>query len=208
MTQSTIKRILRIDSSARRGDSVSREIGDEVVRRLAMRHPGARVVNLDLAAGVPHIDGAWVAANLTPAAERSAAQRQCLAASDEAVAALQEADAMVLTAPVYNFSIPSVLKAWIDHLCRAGLTFRYTADGPQGLLADRPLYLVMASGGVPFGSPADFASDYLRQVFGFIGIRDVRLIGAERVAVDVAAARASALAALEQWLPQPVGAAA
>jgi FMN-dependent NADH-azoreductase len=93
-------------------------------------------------------------------------------------------------------------------VCRAGLTFRYTPNGPQGLLADRPVYLVMASGGVPFGSAVDFASGYLRQVFRFIGIEDVRLVGAERVAADPAAARESALTALDQWLPEPTGAAA
>jgi FMN-dependent NADH-azoreductase len=128
-----------------------------------------------------------------------------LAASDEAVAAVEAADAIVLTVPMYNFSVPSVLKAWIDHLCRAGLTFRYTENGPQGLLADRPLYLVMASGGVPFGSPMDFASGYLRQVFRFIGIEDVRLIGAERVAADAEAAKQAALTRLNEWLPEPVG---
>jgi FMN-dependent NADH-azoreductase len=207
-SQKTVGNILRIDSSARRADSVSREVGDEVVRRLIARSPGARVHRLDLAAGMPHIDEDWVGANFTPADQRSAVQRERLAASDEAVAALAGADAVVLTVPVYNFSVPSVLKAWIDHVCRAGLTFRYTAEGPKGLLADRPVYLVMASGGVPFGSPVDFASGYLRQVFRFLGIEDVRLVGAERVAADAAAARASALTTLEQWLPRSSSAAA
>lgn len=203
-----IRRILRIDSSARQADSVSRQIGDEVVRRLTAVNPGAALVHLDLADGMPHIDADWVSANFTPADQRSALQRARLAASDEAVAVLKDADAIVLTVPVYNFSVPSVLKAWIDHVCRAGLTFRYTSDGPQGLLADRPVYLVMASGGVPFGSPVDFASGYLRQVMRFIGIEDVRLVGAERVAADAASARAAALSSLGQWLPEPAGAAA
>ena len=201
MSQTEIKKVLRIDSSARRDDSVSRALGDEVVRRLAARHADLQVQTLDLGDGMPHIDGDWVGANFTPLARRSSSQHERLAASDTAVAALREADAVVLTAPVYNFSVPSVLKAWIDHVCRAGLTFRYTEDGPRGLLADRPVYLVMASGGVPFGSPVDFASGYLRQVFRFLGIEDVRLIGAERVAAGADQARQSALAALDQWLP-------
>jgi FMN-dependent NADH-azoreductase len=201
MSQNRIHKVLRIDSSARQQDSVSRAIGDEVARRLAVRHPGLQVRTLDLAAGMPHIDGDWVGANLTPEAQRSGAQRAHLAASDAAVATLREADTVVLTAPVYNFSVPSVLKAWIDHVCRAGVTFRYSEDGPKGLLADRPAYLVMASGGVPLGSPVDFASGYLRQVLRFIGIEDVRLIGAEGVAADAAAARAAALSALDRWLP-------
>lgn len=208
MQQQQIKRVLRIDSSARRDASVSRQLGDEVIDRLGVAHPGMTVVNLDLADGMPHIDEAWVAANFTEPDARSPAQRTRLACSDDAIAALRDADAVVLTVPVYNFSVPSVLKAWVDHVCRAGVTFRYTDKGPQGLLADRPVYLVMASGGVPFGSAADFASGYLRQVLGFIGIRDIRLVGAERVAADPAAARESALTTLEQWLPLPAGAAA
>ena len=204
MNKQILNRVLRIDSSARREGSVSRAIGDEVIRRLKNRHAEMDVVNLDLAAGMAHIDGDWVGANFTPEDARSAVQRERLATSDEAVAALKAADAIVLTVPAYNFSVPSVLKAWIDHVCRAGLTFRYTESGPQGLLADRPVYLVMASGGVPFGSPVDFASGYLQQVFRFIGIEDVRLIGAERVAADAEAARQTALTALDQWLPEPV----
>jgi FMN-dependent NADH-azoreductase len=208
MKDEAIIQILRIDSSARRDDSVSRALGDEVIRRLRQQHPGLVVDTLDLADGMPHIDAEWVSASSTPAGERTTAQRERLAASDAALAALQRADAVVLTAPVYNFSVPSVLKAWVDHVCRAGLSFRYSAQGPQGLLQDRPVYLAMASGGVPFGSDVDFASAYLRQVFRFIGIEDLRLVGAERVAADPAAARRDALTRLEQWLPDPAGQAA
>ncbi len=202
MQPKRIKNVLRIDSSARREDSMTRELGDEVVRRLAAANPGMRLVDLDLAKGMPHIDADWVTANFTKAEERSGEQSERLALSDQLIAALRDADALVLTVPLYNFSVPSVLKAWIDQVCRAGVTFRYTPAGPRGLLADRPAYLVMASGGVPFGSPGDFASGYLKQVLGFIGISDVRLVGAERVATDAGAARESALAELDQWLPR------
>jgi FMN-dependent NADH-azoreductase len=201
----TIRKVLRIDSSARRDDSVSRALGDEVVRRLISRNPGLIVSRIDLADGMEHIDGDWVGANFTAAEQRDLQQRENLSRSDAAVAALREADAVVLTAPIYNFSVPSTLKAWIDHVCRAGLTFNYTDNGPQGLLEDRTVYLAMASGGVPFGSATDFASGYLKQVFRFIGIEDVRLIGAERVAVNAAEARHQALATLEKWLPDPAG---
>jgi FMN-dependent NADH-azoreductase len=208
MNGTVIRNILRVDSSARGAASVSRQLGDEVEARLLARHPDAGVTRLDLAAGVPHIDADWVAASFTPADARDAAQAGRLAASDAAIAALDAADAVVMTAPVYNFAIPSVLKAWIDHLCRAGVTFRYTADGPVALLADRPVYLVMASGGVSLGSPADFASGYLRHVLGFICLHDVRLVGAEGVARDPEAARARALGQIEHWLPAPAGQAA
>lgn len=200
-----VRTVLRIDSSARKADSVSRQIGDEVLRRLGEYSHRLRVRNWDLGDGMEHIDEHWVAANFTPADARTPAQRDRLAVSDAAVEALQEADVLVLTVPVYNFSIPSALKAWVDHICRAGLTFRYTEDGPEGLLHDRPVYLVMASGGVPFGGPTDFASTYLKQVLQFVGIRDVRLIGAEGVAGDAHAARLGAMNSLEQWLPGGIG---
>lgn len=200
-----VHRVLRIDSSARREGSVSRQLGNEVIRRLAERNAALEVASLDLADGIEHIEAQWVEANFTPAEERSVAQRDRLSASDEAVAQLQWADAVVLTAPVYNFSVPSVLKAWIDHVCRAGLSFRYTEHGPQGLLVDRPVYLAMASGGVPFGSPVDFASGYLKQVLRFIGIEDVRLIGAEGVASDAETAMRKAFGVLDDCLPSAVG---
>jgi len=208
MNQQVMNNILRIDSSASLDDSVTREIGDEVVRRLVAQQPTANVVNIDLAHGMPHIDADWIGASFTPADQRDPQQRARLAVSDDAIGALKKADAIVLTVPVYNFSVPSTLKAWIDHVCRAGVTFRYTDKGPEGLLHDRPVYLVMASGGVAFGSAVDFASGYLRQVLRFIGIEDVRLVGAERVAADADAARESALAQLDKWLPGPAGQAA
>lgn len=208
MQASTTRQILRIDSSTQRRGSVSRALGDEVERRLRERHPAARVEYLDLADGMTHIDSDWVAANSTPVEQRDGDQRARLAPSDAAVASLQCADSIIVTAPVYNFSIPSPLKAWVDHVCRAGLTFRYTENGPIGLLPDRPVYLVMASGGVPLGSDVDFASRYLRQVFRFIGIEDLRLIGAEGVARDAESAQRGALAQLQTWLPDLSGQAA
>lgn len=193
--------ILRIDSSARQTASITRELGDTVIERILLQAPKARVMQRDLASGVPQIDEQWVGANFTPTGERSEAQREVLALSDTLIGEVDAADLIVLTAPIYNFSVPAALKAWIDQVCRAGRTFRYTPDGPVGLLRDRPVYLVMASGGVPFGSAVDFASGYLKQVMRFIGITDVRLIGAERVAADEQAAKAAALAQIDQWLP-------
>jgi len=209
MAEKAIHTLLRLDSSAPRADSVSRAIGDEVVQRLRQRQPELQVLSRDLAeANLPHIDAAWVEANLTPAEQRSAAQRARLTDSDAEVALLKSADALLITVPIYNFSVPSTLKAWIDHVCRAGVSFRYTAKGPQGLLQDRPVYLAVASGGVALGSPVDFASPYLRQVLRFIGIEDVRLLGAERVAADPVTAMAEAMSQLDQWLPALTGEAA
>lgn len=124
-----------------------------------------------------------------------------LPGSDLLVRELDSADVIMITAPVYNFSVPAALKAWIDMICRASLTFHYTENGPEGLLKDRPVYLVMASGGVPFGSSADFASGYLRHILGFIGIRDVRPVYAEGTNANVSASENAALDMLTQWLP-------
>jgi len=202
MNETSAIQVLRIDSSMARNDSISRLLGDEIERRLLARHRNVDVHRIDVGDGFPHIDADWFGANVTAEGDRDTAQQLRLAESDSAIAALREADVVIITAPVYNFSVPSTLKAWIDHVCRAGVTFRYTPDGPQGLLRDRPVYLAMASGGVRFGSDVDFASTYLRQVLSFIGIDDVRLVGAEGVARDRDRAFASAGQQLTAWLPQ------
>jgi FMN-dependent NADH-azoreductase len=193
--------ILRIGSSARHASSLTRRLGDEVIRRLRRAHPGAVLRTRELAGSVDLIDERWVQANLTDPAARRAQQRSALAGSDRLLQELDAADVIVLTTPVYNFSIPAALKAWIDMICRARLSFRYTPDGPVGLLRDRPAYLVMASGGTAFSGPADFACGYLRHVLAFIGLHDVRVVQAERTGQDAAASVAAALEMLSDWLP-------
>jgi FMN-dependent NADH-azoreductase len=193
--------ILRVDSSVQRECSITRNLGDEVVRRLMREHPQATLTVRDLADPIDFIDADWVRANLTDPAERHPQQRAVLADSDRLVEELDAADVVVLTAPVYNFSVPAALKAWIDMICRARLSFRYTENGPQGMLHDRPVYLVMASGGMPFGSRVDFASGYLRHIFAFIGIYDVRMVQAERTGSGVKASERAALGMMGQWLP-------
>ena len=201
MPQENIQSLLRIDSSAATSDSLTRQLGDEVMQRLQRDNPAMTVKHRDLANGLDFIDEQWVTANLTDPPERTGEQQARLAGSDELVAELAAADALLLTVPVYNFSVPAVLKAWIDQVCRAGLTFSYTDKGPVGLLTDRPVYLVMASGGTAFGSPADFATQYLAHIFSFIGITDIRPVYAERTAMDSKASEQQALGMLEQWLP-------
>jgi FMN-dependent NADH-azoreductase len=201
MPEHQVSTILRVDSSARRASSLTRRLGDEVIRRLLRQHPGAGIRTRELADTVALIDERWVQASLAEPAVRSDLQRAALAHSDRLLRELDAADVIVLTAPVYNFSVPAALKAWIDLICRARLSFRYTADGPVGLLCDRPVYLVMASGGMAFGSPADFASGYLRHVLAFIGLHDVRMVQAERTRHDAAAGEVAALNMLAQWLP-------
>ena len=171
--------ILRIDGSARYEGSVSRQLADELVERLQIEQPSVRLLHRDLSTGLPQVSADWVAANFTPPKQRTPQQRAELAMSDMLIEELQTADEIVMAVPMYNFSVPASVKAWIDLVCRAGMTFRYGANGPEGLLADRPVYLVMATGGVPLGSEVDFASGYLRQVWSFLGITDLRLIAAD-----------------------------
>ncbi|MGI3186499.1 FMN-dependent NADH-azoreductase [Nioella aestuarii] len=173
--------ILRIDASARREGSVSRELTDRIIARF----PGASVTTRDLAPGLPLINETWVGANFTPAAERSDEQRATLALSDELIAELHAADTLVIGLPIYNFGVPATLKAWVDQVARAGVTFRYTEAGPEGLLTGKHAIVVVASGGTEAGSDFDFATGYIRHVLSFIGITDVDFVTADRLAMDM-----------------------
>lgn len=201
-----MQHILRIDASVQYEQSISRALGDELIERLLAQHPAVTVLVRDVNKDISFITETWVAANYTPPEERNDEQQAILAKSDILVAELAKADAVVMTVPIYNFSIPATLKAWIDQICRVGLTFSYTENGPQGLLNDKPVYLVMASGGVPIGSPADFASTYLKQVLGFIGMTSIQIIAAEQVSVDQEASIKKAQQQINNYLAQPMGA--
>lgn len=178
------KTILHIDSSARRVNSTTRDLSDRVVKQLGAE----RIIRRDLATPLPLLTEDWIAANFTPADQRDDLQRDRLALSDELVSELQEADTIVIGLPIYNFSVPAAFKAWIDLVARAGLTFSYTENGPKGLLEGKRAILAIASGGVPVGSEADFATNYARHVLGFIGIHDVDVIAADQMAVNPDAA--------------------
>ncbi|WP_455366555.1 FMN-dependent NADH-azoreductase [Kaarinaea lacus] len=175
-------RVLRIDASSRYEGSVTRQLTDDFIRELQKHEQELQVISRDLAREpLPYIDEQWIGANFTPAEQRSQLQEAALLQSDRLVQELQEADILVLGVPMYNFNVPAALKAWIDLVARAGLTFRYTENGPQGLLKNKKAYLLLATGGTPIGSAIDFASDYLRHVLGFLGIDDVELISAQRL---------------------------
>jgi FMN-dependent NADH-azoreductase len=195
-------RVLRVDSSARRDGSVTRRIADALIEGLGAGGRPVEITVRDLAASAPSLVNAdWVAANFTPADERGAGQRAVLAESDALVAELVAADVIVIGVPIYNFGVPAALKAWVDMVARARLTFRYTENGPEGLLHGKHAYLVAASGGVPVGSEIDFATGYLRHLLGFLGIDEVETIAADGGAVDAALDRIARL------LPQDSGAA-
>lgn len=173
-------KILHINSSGRVDGSVTRDISAQLVSQL-QQQTGYDTSTLELAEGLPFIDEQWITANFTDPEERSDRQQAKLALSDSLVTDLQQASHIVIAAPIYNFSVPAVLKAWIDMVARPRVTFRYTENGPEGLLKGKKAYLVVASGGVPLESDFDFATPYLRQVMGFLGIDDVTLINANEL---------------------------
>jgi FMN-dependent NADH-azoreductase len=174
-------RVLEINSSGRQQGSTSRKLVGELIAALESRHGSVDVTSRNLADGVPFVDDAWIAANFTAEEDRDDVQRAVLAYSDRLVAELQNAETIVIGVPIYNFSIPAVLKAWIDMTARARLTFRYTENGPKGLLEGKKAYIIVASGGVKVGSDYDFATPYLRHALGFVGITDIEFIGAEQL---------------------------
>ena len=194
---STPTTILSVQSSGRRNGSTTRTLSDRVIETLG----AGNVVTRDLSHGVPFVDENWIAANFTPEEQRTAEQAATLAFSDSLVEELEAADVIVIGAPIYNFGVPAALKAWIDMVARARRTFRYTDNGPDGLLKNKRAIVVAASSGTEVGSSIDFATGYLRHVLGFIGVTDVTVIAADRQMVDADAAIARAMAALEGLAP-------
>lgn len=185
--------VLRIDASARITGSESRALTSRIVERLA---PDT-IIHRDLAVPIPAISEAWLAAGATLEAERTDAQHEMLALSHQLIDEIKAADTLVIGTPIYNFGVPASLKAWIDQIARAGITFRYTETGPKGLLTGKRAIVAIASGGTQVGSDIDFASGYLRHILGFVGITDVQFVAADRLMVDREASRAKADAALE-----------
>ena len=178
-------RVLKINSSSREQGSVTRQLSDNFIEKLAQESKQVHLTERDVAkVTLPFIDESWIGASYTSKEQRTEEQQQQLVLSDQLIKELQDADAIVIGVPIYNFSIPAALKAWIDLVARAGVTFRYTENGPVGLLKGKKAYVVLASGGVPVGGEADFASGYMRHVLGFIGIGDVEIIAAERLNID------------------------
>lgn len=174
-------RVLEVAASGRSKDSVSRMLSADVIGALEARHGTIDLTRRNVAQGLPFVNEPWIEANFTAPEERSAEQCAVLADSDALVLEIQNAEAIVIGLPIYNFGVPAALKAWIDMIARARLTFRYTENGPEGLLQGKKAYLVIASGGVPIDSPMDFATPYLRQALAFVGITDVEIIAAEQL---------------------------
>lgn len=172
--------VLNIQASARHDDSVTRQLSDKVLTEIG----ADRTITRDLVEGLPLLDATWLGANFTPADDRTDAQLETLTLSDSLINEIKAADTLLIGSPVYNFSVPAAMKAWIDQICRVGVTFKYTPDGPVGLLSGKRAIIVIASGGTLVGSDIDYASGYLKQIMGFIGISDVTIIAADALGQD------------------------
>ena len=177
-------KILQINASARSSGANSTRLADAITARLKAQHPAAQVELRDLARD-PHpvLDEAALAALFTPAGQRSAEQAARVALDDALIAQVRAADVIVLGVPMYNFGVPVQLKTWLDAIARAGVTFRYTANGPQGLLKGKKVYVALARGGIYRDTPADSQVPYLKTVLGFLGLSDVEFIYAEGLAM-------------------------
>jgi FMN-dependent NADH-azoreductase len=177
--------VLVLTSSALGEESVSNQLVQDAVSALRSQDPGLRVVTRDLGGSpIPHItlDSATALRGAEPA---NAAQATAQALSNELVAELEAADTIVIGAPMYNFGIASTLKTWFDYVLRAGITFRYTESGPEGLLKGKRAIVIESRGGLYSQGPAqvmDAQEPHLRTLLGFIGIADVTFIRAERLA--------------------------
>ena len=186
-------KILRINSSARQTESVSRQLVDRLVSRLG----DVEIVDRDVAQGFPQISESTLGAMWTPADQRTDEQNTELADADRFIDELVNADAVVIGLPIYNFGPPAALKAWADLVARAGTTFRYTETGPEGLVPNKPVYVVVASGGVPVGSGMDMSSTWLTTFLGFLGLTDVTVVAAGQLNVDPENAVKAAEAAID-----------
>lgn len=191
--------ILQINSSARAGNSWSTRLASTLVERLQAADANAQISVRDLGQ-TPHpmLDEFALQAIFTPDETRTSEQRQRVALDDALIAEMQAADVVVLAVPMYNFSIPAQLKNWIDAISRAGVTFRYTAEGPEGLLKGKKAIVVQTRGGIHRNQPTDTLTPYLQTFLGFVGITDVQFVFAEGLSMGPEAERLGLAQAHEQ----------
>jgi len=198
-------KVLKINSSIYSQDGQSSQLASQFIDALRERDPVTQVIERDVATEpLPHLDAARFQAFLTKPEERTAAQQAIAGDSDALIQELRDADVIVLGVPMYNFGISSQLKAYFDHVARAGVTFRYTEKGPVGLLTGKKAYVFATRGGAYAGTPGDTQTAYVRQFLGFLGIGDVEFVYAEGLAYGPAArdsSLAQARAAIQNLAP-------
>src|SRR5262245_12089178 len=179
------KNLLQLNASLFSGAGVSTTLANEFVSGWRARNAGAKVIVRDLALDpVPHLTAERFQAFLTKPEQRTAEQRAEAAYSDALIAELKRADVIVLAVPMYNFDVPSTLKAYFDHVARAGVTFRYSEKGPVGLLAGKKVYIFTTRGGYHAGGASDTESMYLRNFLALLGITDIKFVYAEGLAIS------------------------
>ena len=184
--------LLQINSSIFSSGGQSSRLADDFVASRRRRHPRDRIVVRDLARDpVPHLDGERFEAFIAAPDERTAAQRAIVAYSDELIAELESADVIVIGLPMYNFGVPSMLKAYFDHVARSGITFRYTENGPVGLLKGKKAFVLAARGGRYAGTPGDSQTPYVTTFLNFLGIDDIEFVYAEGLNMGDASQRAA-----------------
>ena len=203
-------KLLHIDSSALGANSVSRLLTQRITAQWVAAHPGTVVEYLDLAVDTPsHLSAPSLGFRIPPQApELSDEQKRENAVSERLVSQFLAADVVVIGAPMYNFSVPSQLKAWIDRIAQAGRTFRYTEKGPEGLAGGKTVIVASSRGGMYAGNPAlaflDHQESYLQAVFGFFGVTDLRFVRAEGIAMGPEA-RARGIASAELEIKAALG---
>jgi len=201
-------KILQILASVRAEDSNSTAVARRITERLVAAHEGAEVTVRDLGANPPALlDGAAVGALFTPAEQRTPEQAARVAIDDAFIAEIAAADAVVLGVPMYNLNVPVQLKMWFDAISRARVTFQYTANGPQGLLTGKKVYVAFARGGKYRDTPFDTQTGYLKVALGFLGMSDVQFVYAEGYAMGADGAKAAFAEAEAQVAALDVGAA-
>lgn len=169
-------KILNINSSSNRATSVSTRLGKELIAQLQSKSPSAEVIERHTTySDLPFVTDSMLGAFFSKE-DLTDAQKQIVSVSEQLVSELTQADVIVLTAPIYNFSIPASLKAYFDLVARAGLTFKYTENGPEGLLKDKKAFIIVSSGGTEIGSDIDFAGKYIKHFLSFLGITDTEII--------------------------------
>lgn len=179
--------LLQIKSSLFGDNGHSSNLSNEFVQNWLAKHPSGRVVVRDLSEeAIPHLNAARVSAFFTPAEDRSVEQQSFVDYSDILINELKNADAVVIGVPLYNFGVPSTLKAYFDQLARAGVTFNYSETGPVGLLADKPVHIIAARGGFHVGKTSDSQTAYLNTFLNFLGLQSIHYIYVEGLSLTTA----------------------
>lgn len=197
--EENIMKVWHIDSSARNEQSHSKRITQQFIDNLSQK-ASIESDSLNVAAGLPFLTDAMIGSYFTPDEQRTAEQKSAITVSNDIVKSAKDADVWVIGVPIYNFSMPASFKAFIDLLCRAKETFTYTETGPVGLLENKQVFVVVASGGTEIGSDVDFLTPWLKHCLGFIGVENVHFIHADKYSPEKEEAIAQQIEAMTNSL--------